>query len=111
LADEAATEELNIGLLLYIPYRAMETRVVKDLAAAGYDDFTPAQAQVFQQIGCAAPLSPDPRGRASRSETASTPPRGTGTRSATARGLTPRFLRKPLFRPRAYIGDLQIAVR
>jgi DNA-binding MarR family transcriptional regulator len=51
LADESATEELNIGLLLYIPYRAMETRVFKDLAAAGYDDFTPAQAQVFQRIG------------------------------------------------------------
>ena len=51
MADEAATEELNIGLLLYIPYRAMETRVFTELAAAGYDDFTPAQAQVFQRIG------------------------------------------------------------
>ena len=51
MADESATEEFNIGLLLYIPYRAMETRVFKDLAAAGYDDFTPAQAQVFQRIG------------------------------------------------------------
>jgi DNA-binding MarR family transcriptional regulator len=51
LADEAATEELNIGLLLYIRYRAMETRVFTELAAAGYDDVTPAQAQVFQRIG------------------------------------------------------------
>jgi DNA-binding MarR family transcriptional regulator len=44
-------EPLNIGLLLYIPYRAMEARVFAALAAAGYDDFTPAQARVFQRIG------------------------------------------------------------
>lgn len=41
---------LNVGLLLYIPYRAMETRVFEALAAAGFDDFTPAQARVFQRI-------------------------------------------------------------
>jgi DNA-binding MarR family transcriptional regulator len=40
----------NTGLLLYIPYRAMEKRVFEALAAAGYDDFTPAQARVFQRI-------------------------------------------------------------
>lgn len=44
-------EELNTGLLLFIPYRAMEKRVFETLAAAGYDDFTPAQARVFQRIG------------------------------------------------------------
>lgn len=43
-------EELNLGLLLFIPYRAMETRVFAALAAAGFDDFTPAQARVFQRI-------------------------------------------------------------
>jgi len=43
-------EELNTGLLLYIPYRAMEVQVFKALAAAGYQDFTPAQARVFQRI-------------------------------------------------------------
>lgn len=43
--------ELNTGLLLYIPYRALENRVFEALAAAGYDDFTPAQAKVFQRIG------------------------------------------------------------
>jgi DNA-binding MarR family transcriptional regulator len=43
-------EDLNTGLLLYIPYRAMEFRVFQALAAAGYDDFTPAQARVFQRI-------------------------------------------------------------
>ncbi|HUR73092.1 MAG TPA: MarR family transcriptional regulator [Sporichthya sp.] len=44
------TETLNIGLLLFIPYRAMETRVFQGLAGAGFDDFTPAQARVFQRI-------------------------------------------------------------
>lgn len=41
---------LNTGLLLFIPYRAMETQVFEALAAAGYDDITPAQARVFQRI-------------------------------------------------------------
>ena len=44
------TEPLNVGLLLFLPYRAMETRVFEGLAAAGFDDFTPAQARVFQRI-------------------------------------------------------------
>jgi len=43
-------EPLNVGLLLYIPYRAMEKRVFATLAEAGFDDFTPAQARVFQRI-------------------------------------------------------------
>ncbi|GAA4603578.1 DNA-binding MarR family transcriptional regulator [Actinoplanes octamycinicus] len=42
---------MNLGLLLFIPYRAMEARVFAGLAAAGFDDFTPAQARVFQRIG------------------------------------------------------------
>jgi DNA-binding MarR family transcriptional regulator len=44
------TESLNVGLLLFLPYRAMETRVFEGLAAAGFDDFTRAQARVFQRI-------------------------------------------------------------
>jgi DNA-binding MarR family transcriptional regulator len=44
-------EPLNLGLLLFIPYRAMEARVFAALAASGFDDFTPAQARVFQRIG------------------------------------------------------------
>jgi len=44
------TEAMNVGLLLLLPYRAMETRVFDGLAAAGFDDFTPAQARVFQRI-------------------------------------------------------------
>jgi DNA-binding MarR family transcriptional regulator len=50
VTDESAEEPLNLGLLLYIPYRAMESRVFAALAEAGYDDFTPAQARVFQRI-------------------------------------------------------------
>jgi len=44
------TEPLNVGLLLFLPYRAMETRVFEGLAAAGFDDVTPAQGRVFQRI-------------------------------------------------------------
>lgn len=44
-------DELNIGLLLFIPYRALESRVFQALAAAGYGDVTPAQARIFQRIG------------------------------------------------------------
>jgi DNA-binding MarR family transcriptional regulator len=40
----------NIGVLLFLPYRAMEARVFEGLADAGYDDFTPAQARVFARI-------------------------------------------------------------
>jgi DNA-binding MarR family transcriptional regulator len=40
----------NIGLLLYLPYRAMEARIFTELAVRGYDDFTPAQARIFQRI-------------------------------------------------------------
>ena len=44
------SEALNIGLLLFIPYRALEARVFEALAAAGFDDITPAQGRVFQNI-------------------------------------------------------------
>ena len=44
-------DELNIGLLLFIPYRATEKRVFDALARAGYGDVTPAQARIFQRIG------------------------------------------------------------
>jgi DNA-binding MarR family transcriptional regulator len=44
-------DDLNLGLLLFIPYRALEMRVFDALAAAGFDDFTPAQARIFQRIG------------------------------------------------------------
>jgi DNA-binding MarR family transcriptional regulator len=41
---------LNTGVLLFLPYRAMETRVFAGLAERGFDDLTPAQARVFQRI-------------------------------------------------------------
>lgn len=51
MPEDAALEELNIGLLLYIPYRALEDRVFAAFAAVGYGDVTPAQARIFQRIG------------------------------------------------------------
>jgi DNA-binding MarR family transcriptional regulator len=44
-------ERTNLGLLCYFPYRAMETRVMQALAAAGFDDLTAAQSRVFQRVG------------------------------------------------------------
>ncbi|MEU4394543.1 MarR family transcriptional regulator [Kribbella sp. NPDC023855] len=44
-------DDVNLGLLLFIPYRALETRVFERLAEAGFGDITPAQARVFQRIG------------------------------------------------------------
>ncbi|MEV0174822.1 MarR family transcriptional regulator [Streptomyces sp. NPDC050803] len=46
-----AESELNTGVLLFLPYRALENRVFAALAEAGFDDFTPAQARVMQRIG------------------------------------------------------------
>jgi DNA-binding MarR family transcriptional regulator len=44
-------QPLNAGLLMFIAYRAMESRVLAAVAAAGYDDITLAQARLFQRIG------------------------------------------------------------
>lgn len=41
---------LNIGLLLFIPYRALEQRVFQRLADEGYDDITVAQGRVFSRV-------------------------------------------------------------
>src|SRR6476469_3310859 len=52
--DQAFTDpadQLNIALLLFIPYRALENRVFAALVAAGFDDITIAQARIFQRIG------------------------------------------------------------
>jgi DNA-binding MarR family transcriptional regulator len=40
----------NLGLLMFIPYRAMENAVLEALASQGFDDITLAQARVFQRI-------------------------------------------------------------
>ena len=45
------TTDPNIGVLLFVAYRALENRVFAALAEAGHGDVTPAQARVFQRIG------------------------------------------------------------
>jgi DNA-binding MarR family transcriptional regulator len=50
-AQNGKTPEPNLGVLLFVAYRAMENRVFETLASAGFDDVTPAQARVFQRIG------------------------------------------------------------
>jgi DNA-binding MarR family transcriptional regulator len=49
-STSSVQDSLNTGLLLFIPYRAMERRVFAALQQAGYTDFTIAQAKVFQRI-------------------------------------------------------------
>ena len=44
-----AAEPLNLGLLLFIPYRAMESAVLAHLKAHGHD-LPLSQARVFQRI-------------------------------------------------------------
>jgi DNA-binding MarR family transcriptional regulator len=41
---------INFGVLLFIPYRYMENRILQAIKDAGYDDLTLAQARVFQRI-------------------------------------------------------------
>ncbi|MBB3082616.1 MarR family winged helix-turn-helix transcriptional regulator [Geodermatophilus sabuli] len=48
---EAAEERQNLGLLCFYPHRAMEARLFAALAAAGFDDITPAQGRLAARIG------------------------------------------------------------
>jgi DNA-binding MarR family transcriptional regulator len=48
--DPAPSGQPNIGLLMFVAYRAMDSRVLDALIAAGYE-VTLAQARVFQRIG------------------------------------------------------------
>jgi DNA-binding MarR family transcriptional regulator len=41
---------INFGVLLFIPYRHMENRILQAIKDAGYDELTLAQARVFQRI-------------------------------------------------------------
>jgi DNA-binding MarR family transcriptional regulator len=50
MAEEDDPGELNLALLCFIVYRAMEARVLADLAAAGFGDVTAAQGRVFARI-------------------------------------------------------------
>jgi len=43
------SEQVDTGLLLYVATRAMESRIMRSLADAGFD-ITSAQARVFQNI-------------------------------------------------------------
>jgi DNA-binding MarR family transcriptional regulator len=45
------SDELNTGLLLFIPYRWLENRVFTALAEAGFTDITTAQMRMVQRIG------------------------------------------------------------
>ena len=49
-ADAADTEELPLGVLLFIPTRAMEAATMDGLARAGYTDMTVAQARIAARI-------------------------------------------------------------
>ncbi|MEV4642988.1 MarR family transcriptional regulator [Actinoplanes sp. NPDC049548] len=42
---------MNLGLLCFIAYRAMETEVMKAVAEAGFDDLTVAQGRLAARIG------------------------------------------------------------
>jgi DNA-binding MarR family transcriptional regulator len=51
VAEPRTAEDVNVGLLLFLPYRELEGRVMAALAAAGFDDITLAQARIAQRIG------------------------------------------------------------
>jgi DNA-binding MarR family transcriptional regulator len=50
LSSTSSTTGLNLGLLLFIPYRAMEKRVFESTAQAGFEDMTVARGRIFQRI-------------------------------------------------------------
>lgn len=47
---ERSNEDVNIGVLLFVAYRAMENRAFAAVAAAGHDDITLAQAKLLQRV-------------------------------------------------------------
>jgi len=50
VADAAGAEELPLGVLLFIPTRAMEAATMDGLVRAGYTDMTVAQARIAARI-------------------------------------------------------------
>ncbi|HET9649862.1 MAG TPA: MarR family transcriptional regulator [Microlunatus sp.] len=50
MSEESSREHLNLGVLLFIPYRAMEARVFEGLARQGFEDITVARGRIFQRI-------------------------------------------------------------
>ena len=51
MAAQQEQDQLNLGLLCFIGARAVETRVLEALAAAGFDDVTPSQGRIAARIG------------------------------------------------------------
>ncbi len=48
---DAEGEGVNVGLLLYIPYRSFENRIFAALADAGFEDISVAQMKIMGRIG------------------------------------------------------------
>lgn len=44
-------DDLNLGVLLFVPYREMERRVLAALTAGGHAELTPAKARLVARIG------------------------------------------------------------
>jgi DNA-binding MarR family transcriptional regulator len=49
--SETVEDRQNLGLLCFYPHRAMEARVLAELAAAGFEDITVAQGRIAARIG------------------------------------------------------------
>ena len=50
MPEKGRNEGPNLGVLLFIPYRAMENRVFGGLVQHGFDDLTVARGRIFQRI-------------------------------------------------------------
>jgi DNA-binding MarR family transcriptional regulator len=48
---ETVENRQNLGLLCFYPHRALEARLLAQLAAAGFDDITIAQGRIAARIG------------------------------------------------------------
>ncbi len=44
-------DDVNLGVLLFVPYREMERRVFAALTAGGHAELTPAKARLVARIG------------------------------------------------------------
>ena len=49
-SDMDDAQPIDLGVALFIPYRYMEDRIFRAIQDAGFDDWTLAQARVFQRI-------------------------------------------------------------
>jgi DNA-binding MarR family transcriptional regulator len=51
MSEDHPGDEMNLGLLCFIAYRAIEARVFDAIADAGFDDITYAQGRLAARIG------------------------------------------------------------